>query len=228
MEMLELSPCGGTLMHRCDRLGKMYVQSYLIILLYVRTGALHFCQQDPRSAAVEQHKNMPLCNWKVSLYLVFLLVSSALQIPVKQNVWTTFGDLAVKTGACNLGQGYPDWDTPDFVLESLHKATKHQYTRPSGYPDLASLLSTRYFTHLNHEVNPMSEIAITVGASQALYLALATMLKEGDEVVMFDPYFELYAKQIALTKATPVFVQLGGRSATTQNPWALDIETLKR
>lgn len=150
-----------------------------------------------------------------------------LRVPTP-SVWSVFGDLAGKTGACNLGQGFPDWQSPKFVLDALQRTTSHQYTRSSGFIPLVNLLAARYGAHLNHYVDPMTNIAVTVGASQALYLALTTMLKEHDEVVMFDPYFELYSKQIALTKATQVFVPLGGSCSTQLNPWALDVDALKR
>lgn len=151
---------------------------------------------------------------------------------VSPSVWTVFGDLAVKHKAVNLGQGYPDWSPPDFVQESLRKVTDHQYTRPAGHPQLVDLIASRYSNHLKTKVNPFTEVAITVGASQALYLSLITLLKPGDEVVMFDPFFELYQKQIALTGATTVFVPLGNSQSTSRanqvDPWALDVDKLER
>ncbi len=113
------------------------------------------------------------------------------------------------------------------MLNALHCTNSHQYTRPAGFTPLVELLAQRYSTHLKHKVDPLNHIAVTVGASQALYLALISMLQKGDEVITFDPYFELYSKQIALTKATQVFVPLGGRNASKLNPWALDVAALR-
>lgn len=147
------------------------------------------------------------------------------------SVWTVFGELAAKTGASNLGQGFPDWNPPSFVLDSLRDAVStpfHQYTRPAGHPPLVELLAERYSRHLNRRVHPFEEVAITVGASQALYLALMTFVKPGDEVVIFEPFFDLYLKQIKLTGGVPKYVALGGKAATPQDPWALDIDTLRR
>jgi len=93
---------------------------------------------------------------------------------------------------------------------------------------LVELLAARYSLHLNRQIQPYEEVAITVGASQALYLALICFLKPGDEVILMEPFFELYIKQIKLTGATPKFVSLGGNAATDSDPWALDIEGLKR
>lgn len=145
----------------------------------------------------------------------------------RPTVWSVFGDLASTTGSTNLGQGFPDWDTPEFVLDSLKSSVSHQYTKSSGYLPLVELLSKRYSLHLNRLVDPLRNIAITVGASQALFLTLTTLLKKDDEIIIFEPFFELYTKQIALTGATPRFVPLGGTVATLDNPWALNIEALR-
>lgn len=144
------------------------------------------------------------------------------------SVWTAFGELASKTGAYNLGQGFPDWNPPDFVLNSLVKTAStavHQYTRPAGHPPLVELLAERYSRHLNRQIDPFNEVAVTVGASQALYLALTTFVLPGDEVILFEPFFDLYLKQLKLCAAKPVFVPLGDNS---KDPWAIDIDKLRK
>lgn len=151
------------------------------------------------------------------------------QIP-QQSVWTVFGELAAKTDSSNLGQGFPDWDPPQFLLDSLRDAVDskfHQYTRPAGYPPLVKLLGAKYTEHFGRNVDALDEVAVTVGASQALYLALTLFLKANDEVVLFEPFFDLYGKQIKLTGAIPTYVSLGGKCATAADPWALDIDLLK-
>jgi len=151
-------------------------------------------------------------------------------VPKKESVWATFGALASETNAINLGQGFPDWEPPDFVRHALRDVVDsefHQYTRPSGHPALVDLLAERYSSHLGRAVDARSEVAITVGASQALYLSLLTLVRPGDEVVVFDPYFELYTKQIDLVGGRPKFVRLGGKDATLENPWALDVDALE-
>lgn len=144
------------------------------------------------------------------------------------SVWSTFGELAAKTGSSNLGQGFPDWDPPAFVLDSLKESLSHQYTRPSGHPELVRSLADRYSQHLNRNIDAMQNIAVTVGASQALYLALITLLTKEDEIIVFEPFFELYTKQIKLTGATPKYVRLGGVATTAENPWALDANALRK
>lgn len=150
----------------------------------------------------------------------------------KPTVWTVFGELANKLPlSSNLGQGFPDWDPPEFVTNALQIASKtnfHQYTRPSGHVPLVELIGMRYSKHLQRYIDPLNEIVITVGASQALYLTLTTILTADDEIIIFEPFFDLYLKQIKLTGAKPVFVALGGSASTEADPWALDFEALDR
>lgn len=140
-------------------------------------------------------------------------------------VWTTFGDLAVKSKAVNLGQGYPDWQPPEFVTDALKASLIHQYTRPAGHPALAEVIAESYTKHLMRSIDPMQEVAITVGATQALYLALISLIRPDDEVLMFDPFFELYQKQIRLVNARPVFVKL---RQTDGDAWTIDFDELER
>ena len=101
-------------------------------------------------------------------------------------VWSEFGRLSQENDVANLGQGFPDWLPPTFAVESLVEAatdtidkSPHQYTRTAGHPNLVNMLSKRYSSHLNRKIDPMGEVAVTVGASQALYLSLQTLVKPG-------------------------------------------------
>ena len=160
--------------------------------------------------------------------------------PLAPSVWTVFGELASATKACNLGQGFPDWAPPQFMLDSLRDAIDspfHQYTRPAGHPELVELLGERYSKHMDREIDPYREVTVTVGASQALFLTLTTLLEPGDEVAMFDPYFDLYLKQLKAIapKAVPKFITLGSAGvdekpnprANEADPWAVDVNSLE-
>ncbi len=160
---------------------------------------------------------------------------------IKPSVWSVFGDLAAETGGSNLGQGFPDWDPPKFMLDALRDAIDtpyHQYTRPAGHPPLVKNLAERYGQHMDRKIDPFREVTITVGASQALFLSLQTLLEPGDEVAMFDPYFDLYSKQLKAVapQCVPKFITLGstGGEKGTENPrvnekdaWALDVASLE-
>jgi len=100
-------------------------------------------------------------------------------------VWTEFGRIAQEFNPVNLGQGFPDWLPPTFAVDCLVEAvldsaqSPHQYTRPAGHPNLVKQLARRYSIHLKQEIKPMEEVAVTVGASQALYMSLQTLIKPG-------------------------------------------------
>jgi hypothetical protein len=101
-------------------------------------------------------------------------------------VWSEFGRLSAEhPNIANLGQGFPDWLPPKFALDSLVEAvmddaqSPHQYTRTAGHPKLVKQLASRYSVHLNRDLDPMGEVAVTVGASQALYLSLQTLVSPG-------------------------------------------------
>ena len=156
-------------------------------------------------------------------------------------VWSEFGRLSQENPSiANLGQGFPDWLPPPFAVESLVSATidstksPHQYTRTAGHPNLVKQLARRYSQHFHHQIDAMNEVAVTVGASQALYLSLQTLIKPGDEVILFEPFFDLYVNQIKLAGGTPVFVPLTFVPYNTDNDvadvtggkWILEPEKL--
>jgi len=138
-------------------------------------------------------------------------VSERLEGWTGPTVWSEFQGLAAETGGVNLGQGYPNWDPPAFVVEAAQQAVAdgfHQYTRTSGHPRLVEHLAERYSRHMEREIDPINEIAITVGASQALYITMQALLRPGDEVILLEPFFDLYIGQIRLSGAVPKFVPL--------------------
>ena len=140
-------------------------------------------------------------------------------------VWSEFGELASSMpDAVNLGQGFPDWQPPAFVLEQAQEALAtgfNQYTRPAGHPPLVEVLARRYSKHLGREIDPATEVAVTVGASQALYLTLQALVDPGDEVILLEPAFDLYYGQVKLAGGTAVPVPLKlGASDPTADPTA--------
>lgn len=156
-------------------------------------------------------------------------------------VWSEFGRIAQEFEPVNLGQGFPDWLPPKFAVDSLVEAvldsakSPHQYTRPAGHPNLVTQLARRYSTHMKKDIDPMSEVAVTVGASQALYLSLQTLIKPGDEVILFEPFFDLYVNQVKLAGGKPVFVPLhfvpydvDSDDVVTGGEWILEKEDLMK
>jgi len=116
-------------------------------------------------------------------------------------VWHEFTPLSNAVHAVNLGQGFPDWSPPDFVSEvAVSSIQEHhqQYARPAGHLHLVERLAAKYTKSLGRDVNAMTNIAITVGASEALYVAMQAFLEKGDEVILIEPSYDSYAACVQL------------------------------
>ncbi|CAJ1457704.1 unnamed protein product, partial [Effrenium voratum] len=127
----------------------------------------------------------------------------------KKSVFGEFSGLARMLGdSCvDLGQGFPNFDPPEFVVQALRDEldgtvpgavrTRHQYTRTAGHVTLVEALAERYSGHLGRPLDAMREVAVTVGATNALFLAMQAALSrsEAREIVALEPFFELYRSQ---------------------------------
>jgi N-succinyldiaminopimelate aminotransferase len=116
-------------------------------------------------------------------------------------IFAEMSALAVRTGAINLGQGFPDTDGPTEVLDAAVEAIRsgvNQYPPGPGMPVLREAIAEHQqrFYGLAHD--PDTEVLVTAGATEALAGALLGMLDDGDEVVLFEPMYDSYQACIAL------------------------------
>lgn len=117
---------------------------------------------------------------------------------------TIFGEmsaLATRTGAINLGQGFPDTDGPDEVLEAAREAISsgiNQYPPPTGLPILREAISAHQRRFYDLPVDADTQVLVTVGATEAIAATIQAFVEPGDEVVVFEPYYDSYAASIAL------------------------------
>lgn len=106
----------------------------------------------------------------------------------KPTVWQEFTPLAVAHKACNLGQGFPDWESPQFAKDAITKAVNenfNQYCRSAGEVHLVQSLADNYSSLLNRKIDPLTNVAVCVGATECLYGIMQSYLEsEDDEVVM--------------------------------------------
>jgi kynurenine--oxoglutarate transaminase/cysteine-S-conjugate beta-lyase/glutamine--phenylpyruvate transaminase len=130
-------------------------------------------------------------------------------------VWHEFSPLAVEYGAVNLGQGFPDWDPPSFVVEAMIKATDpqhgrqaNQYARSFAHLPLAEVLSQDYSHQWSVDIDPVTQVATAVGCTNALYCALQGLLAPGDEVLLLEPAFDIYFAQVQMAGARPIYCPL--------------------
>ncbi|GAA3004107.1 pyridoxal phosphate-dependent aminotransferase [Actinokineospora diospyrosa] len=120
--------------------------------------------------------------------------------PFTSTIFAEMTALAVRAGAVNLGQGFPDTDGPAGMLTAAQEAIAsgvNQYPPGPGRPELRAAIAeqrARYGT----QFDPDTEILVTVGATEAIAAALLALVDTGDEVVLFEPYYDSYAASVAL------------------------------
>src|SRR3954452_991769 len=134
-------------------------------------------------------------------------------------VFTEFSALAERTGAINLGQGFPDEDGPAEVLEAAAAALRdgrNQYAPLAGVPALRTAVAEHQRRFYALEVDPDHGVQVTFGATEAIAAALLGLCEPGDEVLALDPAYDSYAAAAALAGATLVRVPLHPPD------WALD------
>lgn len=133
-------------------------------------------------------------------------------------VWQEFSPLSIQYNSINLGQGFPDWEPPLFVkdcmYESIYNDNMNQYARSYSHLPLAISLSNDYNERYQKTSNdipmidPATMIATAVGCTNVLYCALQGLLNPGDEVILFEPSFDIYTSQVRMAGGIPIFVPL--------------------
>lgn len=130
---------------------------------------------------------------------------------VAATIFAEMSALAARTGAINLGQGFPDTDGPDWIAEAAVAAIReghNQYPPGAGIAELRRAVATHQQRHYGLEVDPETEVLITTGATEALAAALLALVGPGDEVITLEPFYDSYGGVIGLAGATHVPVGL--------------------
>jgi len=126
-------------------------------------------------------------------------------------IFAEMSALAARTGAINLGQGFPDTDGPEEIREAVVAALRagvNQYPPGPGIPELRRAIAGHQRRFHGIELDPDGEVLVTTGATEAIAAALLALCEPGDEVVTFEPYYDSYAACIALAGATRRVVTL--------------------
>jgi N-succinyldiaminopimelate aminotransferase len=139
-------------------------------------------------------------------------------------IFTEMSALAERTGAINLGQGFPDEDGPAEVLEAAAAALRaghNQYAPLAGVPALRQAIAAHQARFYGLEIDPDAGVQVTFGATEAIAATLLGLLEDGDEVVVFEPLYDSYAAGIALAGAR--------RQVVTLRPpdWGFDPDALR-
>ncbi len=127
------------------------------------------------------------------------------------SIFTVMSVMAAEHQAINLGQGTPDFDISEELIQLVCKAMKdgyNQYTHRNGLLSLREAIADKIDLLYNNRPDPSTEITITPGATYAIYTALTTVLNTGDEVIVFEPAYDSYVPNIKVNGAVPVLIPL--------------------
>lgn len=119
-------------------------------------------------------------------------------------IFAEMSALAAKTGAINLGQGFPDTDGPPEVSAAAIEAIgrgENQYPPGPGTPDLRQAVAEHQQRFWSMTTDPDTEVLVTAGATEAIAATLLALCEVGDEVIVFDPTYDSYAASIAMAGA---------------------------
>jgi len=119
--------------------------------------------------------------------------------------------LANEHGAINLAQGFPNFPAPDVLKEAATRAIRddvNQYAITWGAGHLRDALAAKYQDWYRLPVDPMTQVTVTCGATEAMAAALLAIVDPGDEVIVLEPFYENYGPDAILCDARPVFVPL--------------------
>ncbi len=130
---------------------------------------------------------------------------------VGTTIFTQMSQLASAHAALNLGQGFPDFEVPPFLLEALARAMRaghNQYAPMSGVPVLREAIAAKIAQLYGRRVDAAAEITVTSGATEAIFCAVQAVVHSGDEVIVLDPCYDSYEPAIELAGARAVHVPL--------------------
>jgi N-succinyldiaminopimelate aminotransferase len=120
---------------------------------------------------------------------------------IPPTIFTTMSALAIRTGAVNLGQGFPDADGPASVLAAADRAMRHganQYAPGPGVPVLRRAIARHQRRHYGVDLDPDSQVVVTTGCTEGVAAALLGLVDPGDEVVVLEPYYDSYVAMIQM------------------------------
>ncbi len=137
--------------------------------------------------------------------------ANALLSGISTTVFTVMSALAAQHGAINLGQGFPDADGPDDVIQAAADALRdgrNQYPPLIGVPELRGAVAAANARFYGIQADPATEVVVTSGATEAITASLMALLNPGDEVVLIEPLYDTYLPVIRLLGAVPRIVRL--------------------
>ncbi len=130
---------------------------------------------------------------------------------VGATIFTTMSKMAVDYNAINLGQGFPDFNTDEQLLNLVSQSMRdghNQYPLMTGVPELRQVVSDKVRDLYGKTYDPNQEITITSGATEAIMAAILATVNHGDEVIVIEPSYDCYVPAIKLAGGQPIFVEM--------------------
>jgi aspartate/methionine/tyrosine aminotransferase len=135
------------------------------------------------------------------------------------SVFTEMSRLANQHGAVNLGQGFPDFPGPSFLKEAAKAAVDadlNQYAVSHGAPRLRAAIARTWNERYGMDIDPEREVTVTSGATEAIFDAVQALVAPGDEIVVFEPFYDSYLPSAIMANASL-------RVVTLRSPdWSFD------
>jgi len=158
----------------------------------------------------------------------------------RQDVWSIINEAAAASPIqpiVNMGQGFFGYNPPDFILnaakQALDRVECNQYSPTKGRPRLRKALSKAYAPFWGRELDPETEITITTGANEGMLSAFMAFIEPGDEVIVFEPFFDQYISNIEMPGGKIVYVPMhppkeGGVKTLSAGEWTIDFDELEK
>ncbi|MEX2594605.1 MAG: methionine aminotransferase [Anditalea sp.] len=143
---------------------------------------------------------------------------------VGTTIFTVMSKLGTDNGAINLSQGFPSFDCSPELTSLIHQYMKkgyNQYAPMTGVPVLREKVAEKTESLYGINYHPEEEVTITTGATEAIFSAITTIVRPGDEVIVFEPAYDSYVPAIELNGGLPIFI-------TLQPPFTIDWEIVKQ
>ncbi|KAK2606984.1 hypothetical protein N8I77_005698 [Diaporthe amygdali] len=158
----------------------------------------------------------------------------------RQDVWSIINEAATASPnqpIINMGQGFFGYNPPKFILdaakEALDRVECNQYSPTKGRPRLKKAIADAYSPHWGRKLNPDTEVTITTGANEGMLSAFMAFIEPGDEVIIFEPFFDQYISNIEMPGGKIVYVPMhppkeGAMKTSSAAEWTIDFDELER
>src|SRR6185436_17834067 len=130
---------------------------------------------------------------------------------VGTTIFTVMSGLASQYNAINLGQGFPDYQMNEELLNKVSEVMQkgwNQYVPMQGYMPLRESIAEKVEFLYQTKIDPGTQVTITPGGTYAIYTALTTILQPGDEVIIFEPGYDSYIPNVEINGAVPILIDL--------------------